>query len=46
MPFHIHLSVVEAIKVFAYVLIIGTFFRLAQLRLRNTTLGQAMALAY
>lgn len=46
MPFHIHLSVVEAVKVFAYVLIIGTFFRLAQLRLRNTTLGQAMALAY
>lgn len=46
MPFHIHLSVVEGLKVFAYVLIIGTFWRLAQIRLRDTTLGQAMALSY
>lgn len=46
MPFHVHLSVIDAIKTFAYVLILGTFFRLAQIRLRNTTLGQAMSLAY
>jgi hypothetical protein len=46
MPFHVHLSVVEALKVFAYVLIIGTFWRLAQIKLRDTAVGQAMALAY
>jgi len=46
MPFHVHLSVIDALKTFAYVLIIGTFFRLAQIRLSNTPLGQAMSLAY
>lgn len=46
MPFHIHLSVIDLLKTFAYVLIAGTFWRIAQLKLHNTSLGQAMALAY
>lgn len=43
---HIHLSAIDALKTFAYVVIIGTFWRLAQIRLKNTALGQAMSFAY
>lgn len=46
MPFHVHLSVIDALKTFAYVLILGTFFRIVQLKISNTSLGQAMSLAY
>jgi len=44
--FHVHLSVIDALKTFAYVLILGTFWRLAQIKFRNSSLGQAMAFAY
>lgn len=46
MPWHIHLSVVTAITTFLYVIIIGPFWRIASIKLRNTTLGKAMAFAY
>jgi hypothetical protein len=46
MAYHVHLSVIDLLKTFAYVLIAGTFWRLLTLRLRQTPAGQAMALAY
>lgn len=46
MPFHIHLSIIDGIKIFAVVLIAGTFWRIAQIKLRGTPLGEAMAFAY
>ena len=46
MAFHVHLSVIDALKTFAYVLVLGTFWRLAQIRFKNASFGQAMALAY
>ena len=46
MPFHLHLGALDAIKVFIYVLILGTFWRIATFKLHNTPAGKAMALAY
>lgn len=44
--FHIHLSALDALKTFIYVLILGTFWRIATFRLHNTSAGKAMAVAY
>ncbi len=44
--FHVHLSALDALKTFAYVLIIGTFWRLLTWKLHKTPAGQAMAIAY
>lgn len=46
MPFHIHLSALDAIVTFVYVLIIGTLWRIMTLKVHNTSAGKAMALAY
>ncbi len=46
MPFHLHLSALDAIKTFIYVIIIGTLWRIATFRLHNTSAGRAMAVAY
>jgi hypothetical protein len=43
---HIHLSWIGAVTTFLYVIIIGTFWRIASIHWKNTALGQAMALAY
>jgi hypothetical protein len=44
--FHVHLSAVDAIKTFVYVIIIGVFWRLLTYKLHTTPVGQAMAIAY
>lgn len=46
MPFHLHLSALDAIVTFIYVLIIGTFWRILTFKVHNTPAGKAMALAY
>ena len=43
---HVHLSALDALKTFVYVLIVGTFWRLLTWKLHNTATGQAMAIAY
>jgi hypothetical protein len=49
MPFHIHLSALDALKTFVYVLIAGTLWRLATLAFSkrgNHAVAGAMAIAY
>lgn len=43
---HVHDSALQALLVFAMVLVIGTAWRIASMHLADSPLGQAMALAY
>jgi hypothetical protein len=43
---HVHVSVADLLKVFAYVVIAGSFWRILAMRLKDTALGQAMAFIY
>ncbi len=48
MPFHIHLSALDGLKTFVYVLIAGTLWRLLTFAIakRNQAAAGAMAIAY
>lgn len=43
---HIHLGILPALVTFAYVLIIGFFYRFIAMKFHDTAIGQAMAFAY
>lgn len=43
---HIHIGLIDALITFAYVLIVGVFWRVAAIHLKDTQLGQAMGFAY
>jgi hypothetical protein len=43
---HVHVSAVTAITVFLMVILVGTFWRFAAMRLAETPIGKAMAFAY
>lgn len=43
---HIHLGIVEGLRVFAYVLVAGFFWRLISAHLSDTSTGQAMSFIY
>lgn len=43
---HIHIGALHALITFLNVIIVGVFWRLATFHMRNTALGQAMAVAY
>ena len=43
---HIHIGILDALKTFAYVIIVGFFWRYLSMRWYNTPGGQAMAFVY
>jgi hypothetical protein len=43
---HVHLGLLHALTVFAYVLIVGFFWRIGEMLLRDRPIGQAMAFIY
>ena len=43
---HIHIGVIEIIKAFFGVILVGTFWRIAAMHLKDTAFGQAMAFIY
>lgn len=43
---HVHLGLVEALKTFAYVVIIGFFWRWLSMRYHKSSIGRAMAFVY
>lgn len=43
---HVHIGLQTALSVFAMVLLVGTLWRVAAMKLSNTAIGQAMALMY
>ena len=43
---HIHVSAIEALKIFAEVIIVGFFWRLFSIQLKDTALGKGMAFVY
>jgi hypothetical protein len=43
---HVHLGVLHAVVVFAEVIIIGFFWRLAAMYFHDSKVGQAMAFVY
>lgn len=43
---HIHISAITALRTFAEVIIIGFFWRLFSIQLKDTNVGKAMAFVY
>lgn len=46
MNYHVHLGAIDALKIFASVIIVGFFWRLASMYFKDKPIGQAMAFVY
>ena len=43
---HVHIGLLHALTIFAYVIVLGFFWRLAAMYFSDTAAGQAMAFIY